>query len=85
MPDQTEQETRPDPREIREAFGTSLRQRRAARGWTQDELGARAGVSGSAVGLIEAAKNGPSLTVAVLLAAAVDTTVDAMTGTAAHG
>lgn len=86
MPDGGEQEiTRPDPREVREAFGASLRQRRTARGWTQDQMGEEAGVSGSAVGLIEAAKNGPTLTVAVLLAAALETTVDTMTGRAARG
>lgn len=80
-----EEITRPDPREVKEAFGASLRRHRTSRGWTQEELAARAGISGSTVSLIEQARNGPTLTVAVMLAAALETTVDTMTGRAARG
>lgn len=80
-----EEITRPDPREVKETFGASLRRHRTSRGWTQEELAARAGISGSTVSLIEQARNGPTLTVAVMLAAALETTVDTMTGRAARG
>jgi transcriptional regulator with XRE-family HTH domain len=86
VPDGSKQQiTRPHPREVREAFGASLRRRRVSRGWSQEELAARAGISGSTVSLIEGGKNGPTLTVAVMLAAALETTVDTMTGRAARG
>lgn len=40
------------------AVPTSVRERRKARGWTQPELGERAGISTTAVHNLEAGKNG---------------------------
>lgn len=43
---------------VKLAVPTSIRERRKARGWTQPELGERAGISGTAVHNLEAGKNG---------------------------
>jgi len=53
-----------------------LRVLRAERGWTQEELGRRLGVSRQAVNAIETEKHGPSLDLAFRIAAAFGTTVE---------
>lgn len=46
-----------------------LRELRTARGWTQEELGRRLGVSRQAVNALEAEKHDPSLDLAYRIAA----------------
>jgi transcriptional regulator with XRE-family HTH domain len=44
------------------AFGAAVRERRKARGWTQERLAEEAGVSALQVGFIERGDNVPKLT-----------------------
>jgi len=53
-----------------------LRALRAARGWTQEELGRRLGVSRQAVIAIEADKHDPSLDLAYRISAAFEEPVE---------
>ena len=55
-----------------------LRELRAARGWTQEELGRRLGVSRQAVIAIEADKHDPSLDLAFRIAALFGEPVEAV-------
>ncbi len=55
-----------------------LRELRAARGWTQEELGRRLGVSRQAVIALEADKHDPSLDLAYRIAAAFGEPVEAI-------
>lgn len=53
-----------------------LRELRAGRGWTQQELGERVGVSRQAIIALEAEKHAPSLDLAYKLAAVFDLGVE---------
>ncbi|HEY8615535.1 helix-turn-helix transcriptional regulator [Phenylobacterium sp.] len=55
-----------------------LRELRAARGWTQEELGKRLGVSRQAVIAIESDKHDPSLDLAYRIAALFEAPVEAI-------
>lgn len=55
-----------------------LRELRAARGWTQEELGRRLGVSRQAVIAIETDKHDPSLDLAFRIAAVFGEAVEAI-------
>ncbi len=44
------------------AFGAAVRERRKAKGWTQEQLAEQAGVSALQVGFIERGENTPKLT-----------------------
>lgn len=55
-----------------------LRELRAARGWTQEELGKRLGVSRQAVIAIESDKHDPSLDLAYRIAALFEEPVEAI-------
>lgn len=55
-----------------------LRVLRAERGWTQEELGKRIGVSRQAVNALETEKHDPSLDLAYRIAAAFERPVEAI-------
>lgn len=55
-----------------------LRVLRAERGWSQQELGNRVGVSRQAINAVETGKFDPSLPLALKLARIFETTVEAM-------
>ena len=55
-----------------------LRDLRTARGWSQAELGVRAGVSRQAIIAIETGRFDPSLPLAFALARLFDTTIEEM-------
>ncbi len=55
-----------------------LRVLRAERGWSQAELATRLGVSRQTVNAIEAGRYDPSLPLAFRIAAAFDTTIEAV-------
>ncbi|MFF5718485.1 Scr1 family TA system antitoxin-like transcriptional regulator [Streptomyces buecherae] len=57
----------------RNAYGEELRERREARGWTQEELGARAVMSRSHIAHIEAGRRFPSVEDAVRLDQVLET------------
>lgn len=63
---------------IRTAFGTSLRRLRTGHGWTLNHLSALTGVSRSTISTAETGRYGVSLQVAVSLAHALGSGVDAM-------
>lgn len=62
----------------RQMFGASVRVYRERAKWTQPELGARVGITGSAIANIEAGRNFPEMETALNLAALFHTTIDAM-------
>jgi transcriptional regulator with XRE-family HTH domain len=51
-----------------EIFGQTVRQRRASRGWTQEDLADAAGLTATYVGQVERGDKVPSLTVVLKLA-----------------
>jgi transcriptional regulator with XRE-family HTH domain len=53
------------------AFGAAVRERRKARGWTQERLAEAAGVSALQVGFCERGDNVPKLTLILRLARAL--------------
>jgi len=53
------------------AFGEAVRERRKARGWTQEKLAERAGVSALQVGFCERGDNVPKLTLVLRIAKAL--------------
>jgi molybdate-binding protein/DNA-binding XRE family transcriptional regulator len=55
---------------------SSIRERRIARGWSQDELARRAGLSRPAVSAIETGRVAPAVSAALSLAAALDCRVE---------
>jgi putative transcriptional regulator len=55
-----------------------LRELRTGRGWTQEELGRRLGVSRQAVNALETEKHDPSLDLAYRIAAVFDDAVEAI-------
>ncbi len=57
-----------------------LRELRAARGWSQSELGAELGVSRQTVNAIEAERYDPSLPLAFKIAAVFGTPIEAIFG-----
>lgn len=63
---------------VSRAFAASLRDLREKRHWTQPVLSEKSGVSAAAISNLEREVNGASLTIAVPLARALGTTVDAM-------
>lgn len=63
---------------IRTAFGTSLRRLRTGHGWTLNRLSALTGVSRSTISTAETGRYGVSLQVAVTLAQALGSGLDAM-------
>ncbi len=66
-------------------IGERVRRLRHERGLSQAELAARAGLSRQAVGALEAGRHLPRVDAAVGLAAALDTTVEALAETATPG
>jgi XRE family transcriptional regulator, fatty acid utilization regulator len=66
--------------DVTAVFAASLGRRRRERGLSQKDLAAAAGISPSALSLIECGRNGPSLATAVALARELGTGVDAMLG-----
>ena len=61
-----------------EALANTLRQARAERGWTQAELAERVGVSRKTINTVENGVFVPSTTLALKLARAMETTVEAL-------
>lgn len=59
-------------------FHSAVRQARAARGWSQERLAGASGISRAAVSAIETSRLVPSTAAALKLAAALDTTVEAL-------
>ncbi|HEY2093449.1 MAG TPA: helix-turn-helix transcriptional regulator [Thermoanaerobaculia bacterium] len=53
------------------AFGAAVRERRTARGWTQETLAERAGVSALQIGFCERGDNVPKLTLILRIAKAL--------------
>lgn len=53
------------------AFGAAVRERRTARGWTQEALAERAGVSALQIGFCERGDNVPKLTLILRIAKAL--------------
>jgi len=53
------------------AFGAAIRERRTARGWTQETLAERAGVSALQIGFCERGDNVPKLTLVLRIAKAL--------------
>lgn len=53
------------------AFGAAVRERRTARGWTQEQLAERAGVAAIHVGFVERGENVPKLTLILRIAHAL--------------
>lgn len=61
-----------------ERLGNQLRRARAERGWTQAELAERVGVSRKTINTVENGVFIPSTTLALKLARAMETTVEAL-------
>lgn len=61
-----------------ERLTTRLRELREARGWTQAQLGERIGVSRKTINTVENGIFVPSTLIALKLAAALETTVEAL-------
>ena len=57
--------------ELQQVFGSNVRQHRKAKGWTQDELGARVGVTLETIGKIERGAAAPSFDTAEQIAKAL--------------
>jgi XRE family transcriptional regulator, regulator of sulfur utilization len=57
---------------LRTAFGRRLRERRRRRGWSQEVLGAKAGLSGKFIGELERGEKSVSLDNLAYLARALD-------------
>lgn len=55
-----------------------LKNLRAQRGWTQEELGKRVGVSRQAINALETEKHDPSLDLAYRIATAFESSVEAI-------
>jgi len=53
------------------AFGEAVRERRKAKGWTQEALAERAGVAAIHVGFVERGENVPKLTMILRIAKAL--------------
>lgn len=62
----------PDPEETRRAVGRVVADVRIRRGWTQQELAARASISQNGISEIEAARRGVTFITFLKLAAALD-------------
>ncbi len=56
----------------------AVRDRRSARGWTQQELAERAGVSRQTINAIETGKYEPSLSLAFILAAIFEERIESL-------
>lgn len=54
------------------AFGAGVRERRKAKGWTQEQLAEHAGVAAIHVGFVERGENVPKLTMILRIARALD-------------
>jgi putative transcriptional regulator len=63
---------------LAERLTTRLRELREARGWTQAQLGERIGVSRKTINTVENGIFVPSTLIALKLAAALETTVEAL-------
>lgn len=61
-----------------EGLTNSLREARAARGWTQADLAERVGVTRKTINTVENGVFVPSTTLALKLARALETTVEAL-------
>ena len=61
-----------------EGLANRLREARAERGWTQAELAERVGVTRKTINTVENGVFTPSTTLALKLAQAMDTTVEAL-------
>lgn len=55
-----------------------VRERRSARGWTQQELAERAGVSRQTINAVETGKYEPSLSLAFVLARIFDERIESL-------
>jgi transcriptional regulator with XRE-family HTH domain len=53
------------------AFGAAVRERRTAKGWTQEQLAERAGVAAIHIGFVERGENVPKLTMILRIAFAL--------------
>ena len=58
--------------DLKEVFAENLRQLRRKRGWTQEELADRSGLSSRFIGSVERAQASPTITVLGQLAAALE-------------
>lgn len=65
---------------IRARFGRNVKAERARRGWTQEELADRAGITEAYVGRVERGEASPSITTAHLLAGALDVSIAILFG-----
>ena len=65
---------------IRQRVGSRIRELRATRGWSQEELGERAGVSYKFIGEVERAIGNPTVDTLAALAAALDVDVAELIG-----
>jgi transcriptional regulator with XRE-family HTH domain len=65
------------------AVGEAIRRVRTAKGWTQVDLAEASGLSSNYVARLERGEVGPSLFVAQRICDALDTDLDALTGTGA--
>lgn len=68
-----------------EGLAARVRLLREARGWTQQELAGRAGVSQAAVARMEAGERGPLLTTAWRVGRALGVSLDELCGTRDQG
>src|SRR5437016_2833435 len=70
------------PENLHQTFRESLRSTREMRGFTQGELGARAGIAAASVSHFETGQRVPSLESLVRLADALEVSIDALLGRA---
>jgi transcriptional regulator with XRE-family HTH domain len=86
-PEQVEQSERSEESEAREVeaaharhLGRRIHELRTGRGWTQDALAERAGMSKAMLSKIERGENNPTLVIGAKIAAALDLTMSQLIG-----
>ena len=72
-------------RDLLQGLGKAIRELRAERGWSQEELSLRTGVHRNYIGGIERAERKPTLETVAVLAQALGVTASELIGRAEHG